>query len=82
MATITKPTHDWADIVCELTWIGTDGDFRDEEARTSDDRADAERLLRLIEGQLPASYDTNEGQATVEIPDEELDRLTELVGGV
>ena len=80
MATVTKPTHEWADVVCELTWIGTDGDFRDEEERTSYDKADADRLVLLIEGQLPESYWDNEDQATVEIPDEELDRLQELVG--
>ena len=80
MATITKPTREWSDVVCELTWIGTEGDFREEEERTSDDAADAERLMLLIEDQMPPSYDVRDGNATVEIPDEELDRLQELVG--
>ncbi len=78
VVTITKPTHEWSDIVVELTWIGTDGDFRGEEERTPDDREDAERLMRLIEGQMPASYDINGGVATVELTEADQARLTEL----
>ncbi len=72
---ITRPTHEWADVVIELEWA-TKPD------RNASDRADAERLMLLIEDQMPADYHENEGQATVALTEADLARLEELVGTI
>lgn len=78
--TLTRPNRDWAEIVGELSWIETDGDFREAAERLPSDRADAERLVSLIENQLPAEYWEREGDSAVALSEEDAGRLVELTG--